>query len=236
MTAYCRTPRFFFLLIVFFIAHNLSALDLQITGKEAGLDFRVEYNRALLYSIDYLSSFAGVELNNRYAFKSGFSLGDTGGGFDIKLFTQGKIGPLFRVPLHFTLAYLYNGLPGYETHIHTILPLASLNGRWVGITTGPGLRFTGFFGESPVFESMLSFSAYVNFINNNLLRIGLRWANFSDFFAGNMGSYSLCLNSLVRVSKQWAIINDLELLQSGSVALAANFYGLAYRGGVRVSW
>ena len=224
-----------FPLVFFLLAHNLPALNINLTGKEAGFDFRAEYNRSLFHSID-CAVLGAVEFNELYAFKGGISLGGTGDSFDIKTFTQGRIGPLFNIPLYFSLAYIYNGLPAYETHMHTLLPAASLNGRRAGITIGPGLRFTRFFGESALFESMLSFSAYVNFINNEKLRLGLSWANFSDFFAGTMGSYSLRVNSVIALNEHWSLINDLELLQSGSVGLAANFYGIAYRGGVRFSW
>jgi len=51
-----------------------------------------------------------------------------------------------------------------------------------------------------------------------------------------MGAYSLCLYSAVAINKQWSIINDIELLQSGSVGLSANFYGINWRGGVKFTW
>ena len=235
MNAYKITPRIFFLLVIFLLMQNLSA-DIQVTGIEAGSDFRVEYNRSLLYSVDCYSALAAVELNELYAFKGGLSLGELAGGLDIKSFTQGKIGPLFTMPLHFSLAWIYNGLPAYEVHSHTALPVVSLNGKWAGIAVGIGLRFTSFFGEPALFESMLSFSVYANFVNNKRLRLGVSWANFDDFYAGNMGAYSLRLNSVIRANEQWSFINDIELLQSGSVGLAANFYGIAYRGGIRVKW
>jgi hypothetical protein len=214
--------------------NNLPA-DVQITEKEAGFDFRGEYNRALVYSMDF-SVLGALELNDLYTFSNGISLGDTGGEIDIKAFTQGRIGPLFGKPLHFSLAYIYNGLPAYESHAHTILPLVTFGGRWVGITIGPGFRFTSFFGEKPLFESMLSFAGYANFINNKKLCIGMGLANFSDFYAGTMGAYFHSLNTLIRINDRWSLINNIELLQSGSVALTANFYGIAYRGGVRFKW
>ena len=235
MNTHGRARWYFFPLAFFFMLHNLSALDIQITGKEAGLDIRGEYNRALLYSMD-CSVLGAVELNKWYALKSGFSLGNTGGGSDIKAFVRNQIGPLFNHPLHFSLAYIYNGLPDYETHMHTLLPLVAFYGRWAGIAFGPGLRFTSFFGEKPLFESMLSCAVYVNFVNNQRLCIGMGLANFSDFSVGTMGSYFHSLNSLIHLSEHWSLINAIELLQSGSVALAANFYGIAYRGGVRFTW
>lgn len=224
-----------FPLIFFLILYNLPALDLQITGKEAGIDFRGEYNRALLHSADF-SALGSVEMNELYTFSGGVSMGNTGGGFDIKTFTKGRIGPLFGQPLFFSLAYIYNGLPAYEAHTHIIVPMAAFNGRWAGIAIGPGLCFTRFFAEKAVFESMLSASVYVNFICNEKLRIGMSLANFSDYYAGTMGSYSFGLNSLIHLSEKWSLINNIELLQSGSVALSANFYGIAYRGGVRFAW
>jgi hypothetical protein len=220
--------------VFFFILNNLFA-DVQITEKEAGLDFRGEYNRALGGSAN-LSAAGALELNKLYTFSGGISLGDIDGEIDIKTFAQGRIGPLFDVPLYFSLAYIYNGLPAYENHSHTILPLAAFYGRWAGIGIGPGLRFTGFFGGKPLFESMISFAAYVNFVNNKRLCIGIGLANFSDFYAGTMGAYFLSLNSLILLNEHWSLINNIELLQSGSVALTANFYGIAYRGGFRFTW
>lgn len=219
--------------MIFFLAlQNLSALD--ITDKEAAFDFRGEYSRSLLYAIDFSGS-AAIELNDLYTFRGGLSLGAAGGSFDIKLFTRFEAGPVFKV-LRFSLAYVYNGLPGYGAHTHTLLPLVSVNGRWAGISIGPGIRFTRYFGETTVFESVLSLWGYVNFVNNDKLVIGISAANFTDFYVGNMGSYSIRLNSLLRINDQWAIINDLELLQSGSIGLTASFYGIAYRGGFRFTW
>ena len=194
-----------------------------------------EYNRALLASID-VSAFAAVELNDLYTVKGGLALGGIGDSFDIKTLVQGRIGPLFDTPLHFSLAYVYNGLPAWEAHSHTLLPFVSYNGRRAGIAVGPGLRFTRFSGVSTVFESTLSFSAYVNFLDREKLCMGIGIANFSDSVVGNMGAYNISVNSLLRFNKQWSMINNLELVQSGSVALAANFYGIAYRGGVRYTW
>jgi hypothetical protein len=217
------------------LTQSLSALDINITGKEAGFLFRGEYNRALIYELD-LSAFGAIELNGRYSVKGGLALGNTGGEFDLKTLVQGQIGPLFKRPFYASLTYIYNGMPSYDVHSHTLLPFVSYKGRRAGISLGPGLRFTRFFGESSLFESMLSFSVYLNFINNEKLRIGISWANFDSFYAGNMGAYSLRANSLIRVNKRLAVVNDVEVLQSGSVGLAANFYGIAYSGGISLSW
>lgn len=222
-------------LLFYFLPFSLPALNVQITGKEASIDFRGEYNKALLYSVDF-STIGSVELNKLYTCKSGISFGAIDNGFTIHTFVQNRIGPLFGQPLYFSLAYIYNGLPAYEAHAHTLLPVASFNGRRAGINIGPGLCFTRFYGEKSIFESMLSAYVYVNFVNNERLCIGMSLGNFNDFYAGTTGSYSLSLNSLIRFDKQWSLINNIELLQSGSVALAANFYGIACRTGVRFTW
>ena len=233
LTTMTPWKKFFF--FFFLLPFGLFAADFRITGKEAGGDFRGEFNRALLYSVEF-SALGSVELNELYTFKGGLALGGTGDSFDIKTLIHSRIGPLFNLPLYFGLAYIYNGLPVYEAHSHTILPLVYFSGRWAGISLGPGLRFTRFFGETTIFESIISFSAYVNFIDREKLRMGIGLANFGDFIANNMGAYSLSVNSLFRFNKQWSMINNLELLQSGSVGMAANFYGIAYRGGVRYTW
>jgi hypothetical protein len=51
-----------------------------------------------------------------------------------------------------------------------------------------------------------------------------------------MGSYSINLNSLARLTKKISLVNELELLQTGSVGLVANFYGIVYKGGVLLQW
>ena len=225
-------------LALLFLVQNLSALDLQnieITKKEAGFDFRGEYNKTLNHSIDF-SALGSIELNEQFKFKSGLALGNTGGGFDIKTFIQSGIGPLFNRPLYASLSYVYNGLPDYESHAHIILPFVSYNGQRAGISIGPNFRFNRYFGELSVFESTLSFLIYVYLINYDKLRIGMNVANFNDFYVGLFGSYFLNLNSLIRINNQWSIVNDIELLQSGGTALTTNFYGIVYRGGVRFSW
>jgi len=99
------------------------------------------------------------------------------------------------------------------------------------------LRFSLFFAEPPIiFESVLSFSAYVNFINNEKFRIGIIVANFDDLQIRNMGFYSLSFDSAVVINTHWTFVNELKIMQSGSVALGANFYGIAWKGGVKFKW
>ena len=208
---------------------------MDITGKEAGVFFTGEYNR-IFYWYGDVSAIGAVELNNKITFKSGFLYGKTQYDTDIKVFTGARYDPWANLPLNFSLSYIYNGLPDYDVNSHTILPVISYNAKWVGIGIGTSFRFTSFFGEPVVFESVFSFSGYVNFVNNEKLCIGISFANFSDFNAGNMGSYSLGLNSEIYIDRQWSVINEFELMQSGSNGLSATFYGISWRGGMKFTW
>jgi len=230
--------KFILALAVFFLCvGGVHALDVQITDKEAGTDFRAEYNQALIFCGDFLA-FGGIELNKRYAVNGGLALGWLADDFEMTLFSSARVRPLINIPLDIKLAYNYNGLPGraYDIHTHSLLPYVSYSGRWGGAAVGVNLRFTSFFGEKALFESMLSFSAYVNVINNEKLRIGIRCSNFDDFYIKNMGAYSLSLCSVIRITGQWSIANDLEFMQTGGTGLSTVFYGIAYRGGVRYTW
>jgi hypothetical protein len=206
-----------------------------ITAKEAEAYFKNEFNRSFYYYGE-LSSAGGMELDSRYTLRGGISLGLAKDVTDIRGFTSAAFSPPRLKQLNFSLAYIYNGLPEYGAHSHTILPLVSFNAKWAGVSIGTSLRFTSFFRGPAVFEPLLSLSAYVNFINSETLLIGIRIANFNEFSAGNMGAYSLSVNSWVRLNENWSIINNLELMQSGSVALSSNFYGIAWKGGVKYTW
>jgi len=211
----------------------------SITRKELGFGFRGEYNRVFNYCQDFIVS-GNIELDNRCAFKIGTAMGTLGDKLDIKAFGSGHFIPLTGKALNLNLAYTYNGIPEYQTHSHTILPYISYNGQWLGIALGPAFRFTSFFGESPVYEPLLSFSIYVNFINTKKLTAGIKCANFIDLYIRNSGSYSLSANGMfhlnTRFNTQWSLVGELEFIQSGSISLTAAFYGFACRGGLRYRW
>jgi hypothetical protein len=101
---------------------------------------------------------------------------------------------------------------------------------------GPCVRFTTFFDDPVIFESIMAFSAYVNFYNTEKLRIGMQCANYSSFIAGNTGAYFFNLNSTIRITRLLSVNSELEFDQSGSVGLAANFYGIAFKAGVTLTW
>jgi hypothetical protein len=197
----------------------------------------MEANHSLGFSGDF-SFFGNIELNNHYGIKGGFAMGLLEREFEIKVFTSFCYTPLIKIPLSVTILYNYSGLPGpsYNSHTHSVLPFISYNSKWAGISLGVNFRFTSFFGDPAIFESMLSFLGYVNFITTEKLRVGLQVANFSDFYIKNMGAYSLSLINIIHITEQWSIASELEFMQSGSVGLSSVFYGFAYRGGVRFTW
>jgi len=207
----------------------------QITDGEIEAYLRGEYNRVFNYYGD-ISAIGLIELNNMYTFRLGFSLGKAAGSTNIKTHTSAAIAPFSRIPLAFHIIYLYNGIPDYDNHTHTILPLVSFNTPRAGISIGPSLRFTSFFNEGAQFESILSFSMYFNFINNEKLCLGLSFVNINDFQAKNFGAYSLMFNTVIRLDDKWQIINDLEFTQSGGDGFSTVFFGFGWRGGVKYKW
>ncbi|MCL2270051.1 MAG: hypothetical protein FWC24_01780 [Treponema sp.] len=222
-------------LVFFLYLPDIHAFDIEITGKEIEGFARGEYNRGFYYYGE-ISSTGVVEFNDRYAVKSGISLGKTAFDADVKAFASVRFSPLARKPLHLTAAYIFNGLPEYKAYAHTILPAVFYNARRAGIGVGTCFRFTSFFSEPALFEAVLSLSSYFNFINRESLRIGITCANFNDFTARNMGAYTYALNTAVRINKNWTVINDVELIQGGSVAMSAAFYGVAWKGGAKFTW
>ena len=222
------------LLLVFFISlNNIHAVD--ITEREIEAFLTGEYNRAFNYYGD-ISAIGSLKLNNIFDLRLGFSLGKAAGDTNVKAHTSAAIAPFSEIPLNFRVAYIYNGIPDYENHTHTILPVVSFNTAVAGISIGPSLRFTSFFNESAQFESILSFFVYVNFINNDSLCIGISIANYNDFQAKNFGAYSLKFNTAIRMDSSWQIINELELMQSGGDGFSTTFYGFGWRGGIRFTW
>ena len=226
------------ILLLFLSIYSLHASEIQITNREIAVSSKLEYNRNF-YFYGESDVKGAVELNNRLIFDGGFSLGLSKYEGDINIFTGAQFYPAIPVIdglFSVKLSYIYNGLPDYKAHAHTILPVISFNGKWAGISIGPGFHFTSFFRDSAVYEPILSFSGYINFINNEILRIGMTAANFDDFYAGPMGSYSLGFLCNVKFSRQWSMFNELKLMQSGSIALSAAFYGVSCRGGFKYSW
>ena len=244
MQFYCFINRIIFC-VVFLLhcLHGSGALDLRITQKELGSDFRGEFNRSAYWSWD-ISNFATVELNDRYTFSGGITLGTVEKDFEFKLYTAAGIAPLSwinllsGIPFTVHLAYIYYTLPGlsFDVHTNSVFPYAAYNGKWAGLAIGPNFRFTRILDGPPVYESMLSFRVYANFVNREKFRIGLSLGNFNDLYMANMGAISMSFDSLIHITEQWSVFNALELYQSGIDGLTTAFYGIAYRGGARYAW
>ncbi|GBU22007.1 hypothetical protein R80B4_01909 [Fibrobacteres bacterium R8-0-B4] len=229
------------LLILICILPYTYAIDINdIIGdeKEAEAYIHTEYNRGFGWIGD-LSAIGNIKPLKIFTVRGGLSLGSLSSGVDdIKAFSSAHIDPFSNVPLRFSLLYIYNDLLDYDVSTHSILPTVSYRIASVrtGISYGPNFRFTSFFGEHAQYELINSFSVYVSIINNDKRRMEAVVGNFCDFYAKNMGAYSLKLNYAVFITDNWTAVNEVELLQSGSDALTANFYGIAWRGGAKYSW
>jgi hypothetical protein len=222
-------------LFILFIVPRIYGIDIEVSKTELEAALTPEYNR--VFSQGLTVSVQGlIELNERVSFKGGGAFWTAPSAYEMDAFIGGEYALPVKVPLFVDLSYIYNGMPDYETYSHSLLNTIMIKGRWAGVSLGFNLRFTSFFNDPVLFEPIIAFFGYVNFYNSKTFRIGISGANYSEFSAGNFGSYFYGLNSMMRVSELVSVINDLELRQSGSVGLSADFYGIAYRGGVVFSW
>ncbi len=209
---------------------------IDITQKEFEAYVRAGYNRGFGGCGD-LSVAGELKPQEILTLRGGLSVGNLSAGTgEIKAFTSVRADPFARLPLRFSLSYIYNGLPRYDVNASSILPVVSYGTTRAGVSYGPNFRFTSFFGETAQYELINSFSAYFNFIYNDRRRLAAVVGNFGDFYAKNMGAYSLRLNYAVLVTGNWTAVNEIELSQSGGDALSANFYGVAWRGGAKYAW
>jgi len=229
----CLPESIFILLFFIFCLQSLNSLE--ITEKEAGGYFRGAFTRSNDY-LNEISTIGLIELDDKYTFKGGLSLGRTIVDTDINSFLNVKYSPFENIPLGFSVSYIYNGFPEYETHANSIFPFVSWDGQRMGVSAGCNFRFTRFFRESAQFESILSFNVYLNFINNDKLCFGLGFGNFDDFHANNLASFSPKLYAVIRFDSNWHLINDIEIMQSGADGLTTTLYGVSFRTGAKYSW
>jgi len=223
-----------FLLLIFSVS-SVHALDLSITDKGAEAYLHGEFNRGSVYN-GSLSIIGDIELNSLWLFRGGLSFGTAGDVTDLKAFTTARASPFENLPLRFSLSWIYNGFIEYEAHAHSIFPLISYGTDKAGISLGMHFRFTSYFGEEAQFESILAFLLYYNFINNETLRVGASFGTFDDFNARNLGAFALGFDFAIRINENWQIISKIDIMQSGAEGLSANFFGFAWKGGVRFTW
>jgi len=204
--------KFFLSTVLIFCIQIVYGIDL--TYKEIETYITGAYNRGVNFNAG-IAAAGGIELNKICKLRSGFSFGKSKDISDINAFISGKYSPFSELPLSFSLLYIYNNLLEYKTYVHSILPFISFNKSRAGISLGSNLRFSSFFEETAIFESMISFCGYFNFINNEILRIGISAGNINEFNARNFGTYSFFLNTVIRLNDKLFLLNDFELLQSG---------------------
>jgi hypothetical protein len=227
----------FLLVLAAFFGPALYGFEPVFTGGSLDLKSKVEYNRSFRYCYGGQAD-GSLEFNGRYAVLGGLYSGRLGGEEpEISAFVGHRyLLPLARLSLRINLTYLYNGIPGYKYDSHSLIPFASIEGKYGGFYLGNTLRFT-VYGDSPaIFEPVLAYSVFINIINNRKTRLSIGIANFSPFVAGNFGSYYFTVASLVRLTDTVALVNEFDSYQTGSVGLTSVLYGIAWRGGVRLTW
>jgi hypothetical protein len=222
-------------LFAFFVSQSVYGLEIPAGSREFGLELEYQYNLGFAHCWN-LSVFGSVEFNRFFLLKSGISAGYTGKVGNVNCFLLNRFSVPFYTPLNIKLAYLYNGLPEYETNIHTMLPLFGLEWKYFGFSLGTSLRFTGFWEGDYLFEVIPAYSACLTFLSLKKVQAHIEWANFSDYEAGNLGSYEYRLKSMVRLTNHLSITNCFEIAMSGSISRLVSVYAYSYRGGVVFSW
>jgi len=209
---------------------------IKITNMEVEYFIISDFNRTFDF-VGGLSATGKIEFNNRVAVKEGIYLNYWPEDVNmIKIFTNATYRILADWPLDVKLAWVYNGLPDYETHSHAIVPIISWNEKYYGISVGYGFRFTSFFSERPLIEHMLPMGIYVNFINNKKLCVGMSLANYTDFQIDSFIAFALAAKVSLRIDNNLTLINELEFRQSGADGLTNTVHGVVWKGGAKLSW
>jgi hypothetical protein len=218
-----------------------SVQGIEITNLEVEYFLNADFNRTSNF-VGGFSVAGKIEFNKRFTVKEGISLGWAENYTSIKLFSNASYRILADLPvtadwpLELKFAWVYNGLPEYETHSHAIAPIISWNGKYFGMSVGYGARFTSFFGEGNLMEHMLPMGIYVNFINNEVICSGLSLANYTDFQIDSFIAFALAAKVSIKVNKHFTINNELEFRQSGVDGLTATFHGIVWKGGAKLTW
>jgi hypothetical protein len=211
-------------------------LGIEITNVETEYFLISDFNRTFNY-VGGFSTTGKIEFNNRVAVKEGVYLNCWPDNVNIiKLFTHATYRILANWPLEAKLAWVYNGLPDYETHSHAIAPVISWNEKYYGISVGYGFRFTSFFSERPLAEHMWPVGVYVNFINNKRICVGMSLANYTDFQIDSFIAFALAAKISINLEDGFSLINELEFRQSGVDGLTATVHGVVWKGGAKLTW
>jgi len=230
-----RTIKFFLLTALFFCFQNVHALDIEITRADVDAYLGGNYTRGSHFTGE-IAGIGSVQLNNTIGFRGGLSIGRTLIDTDINIFVSAEYYPFKKIPLSFSVAYIYNGLPEYEAHTNSLIPYISYKAKIAGVSLGFNCRFSSYFGGKAQFESVLSLYGYINFLNTDKILMGIGCGNLKDFHANNLGALSLNLFAKIPIAENIALINDLEYMQSGMDGLTATLYKVSFRAGVNISW
>jgi hypothetical protein len=211
--------------------------DIEITKMETEYFLSADFNRTNPFAAGMAVS-GKMEFNDRLAIKEGFFLGSTNlvDYNYIKLFSSAAYRILADFPLYVKLAWVYYGLPDYETHSHAAAPIISWNEKYYGISVGYGFRFTSFFGEGPLIEHMWPVGVYVNFINNKKLCVGMSLANYTDFQIDSFIEFALAAKASIMLNDHLSFFNELEFRQSGADGLTNIVHGVVWKGGAKLTW
>jgi hypothetical protein len=230
---------------------------LILDGLETEFTFQPEYNRSVGFCYEFTAA-GELVIAESYTAQAGIALGQTGKEFDLDI----MLGAAYRLPLPIDLKvrtmYLYSTIPEYRYQANSLLPYLSYRGKWVGADLGVTLRFTAFNEEPAIFEPVFSARIFANILNTDKVKLMAGIGNFSSFRIGNLGDYYLFLGNRIAVNRKQEggsdqqqgkrsglrgiarplifLINDFNLYQTGSSGLASTLQGVAWRGGVGLSW
>ncbi|MDR1785398.1 MAG: hypothetical protein LBR23_02880 [Spirochaetaceae bacterium] len=223
------------LLLGLFLCRGLSALTPELTGLRASAALAGEYDRAFFNCLTGATQ-GEAEFNRALSLGAGVEFGGLGLSqtymtYQVNTFVSAGYAFPFKFPVSLGVSYQFNGLPGYRENTHTLLPLVTLGNPWFGASVGIACRWTSFFGEQPILETLGAYRIYVNPLRTARFQGGIVFSNFDEFRAKNFSAWSIALNTEVKLVKGFSLKNDLEFYQSGSRNLTANFYGILYRGG-----
>jgi len=207
--------------------------SIELTEKAIEVQLKGEYNQSLNYHGE-MAVIGDIKLNNLYQLRGGGSVGRSENDIDFNAFLNAAYSPFLTLPLSFSISYIYNGLPEYKDHTHSILPLVSFNNDRAGISLGLNFRFNINPDEDPTFEPIFSFYGYFNFINMDTLHIGMGIGNYNDFHSKYLRELSLRTYISLFLGGNWTISNEIELMQNWIDSF--EFYGFAWRGSVKYSW
>jgi len=206
-----------------------------ITGKSVESFLRYEENINYGYWID-ISLTGELQLNKMTTIRSGLSLGELEYSTDLKAFMSVQTSPLKKVPVDFSLYWIYNGLSGLDVHENSILPTITYNWSRRGVSLGYNSRFTSFWGEDSILENALVYTYYSDFYKGNKLQFRFVFGNYDEYKVNPVTSFTYHLIANVSLNEHLLLTGGMELLQSGGFNFVESLYGISIKTGLRYKW